>query len=116
MPESQCNEVFEFDRTLKGKMSVKRTPMRDLWGRRLDAASQRKTAHHEGRLARLSARTLPGLLQKPKKGGQQGLLGPAFRLARALYGMSHTTSAPDERRGGPACQQEVWFHSLATLL
>jgi len=32
MPESQCNEVFEFDRTLKGKMSVKRTPMRDWEG------------------------------------------------------------------------------------
>src|SRR5271166_5727970 len=73
MPESQCNEVFEFDRTLKGKMSVKRTSMRD-WRRRLDAASQRKTARHEGRMARLCARTLPGLLQKPRKGGQQGLL------------------------------------------
>ena len=33
MPESQCNEVFEFDRTLKGKMSVKRTPMRDYMGK-----------------------------------------------------------------------------------
>src|SRR5271165_995607 len=57
LPESQCNEVLEFDRTLKGKMSVKRTPMREL-GRRLDAASQRKTARHEGRMARLCARAL----------------------------------------------------------
>src|SRR5271157_1173661 len=98
MPESQCNEVFEFDRTLKGKMSVKRTPMRDLWGRRLDAASQRKTAHHEGRLARLSARTLPGLLQKPKKGGPKGLLSPVFSFDFELHGMSHTTAAPEDLR------------------
>ncbi len=32
LPESRCNEVFEFDRTLKGKMSVKRTPLRDWEG------------------------------------------------------------------------------------
>jgi len=32
LPESQCNEVLEFDRTLKGKMSVKRTPMREWEG------------------------------------------------------------------------------------
>jgi len=32
LPESQCNEVLEFDRTLKGKTTVKRTPMRDWEG------------------------------------------------------------------------------------
>jgi hypothetical protein len=34
-PGSPCNEVYEFDRTLKGKMSVKRTPLRDWEGGRL---------------------------------------------------------------------------------
>src|SRR5271170_47018 len=29
LPESQCNEVLEFDRTLAGKHTVKRTPLRD---------------------------------------------------------------------------------------
>jgi len=32
LPESQCNEVLEFDRTLKGKTTVKRTFMRDWEG------------------------------------------------------------------------------------
>src|SRR5271169_246015 len=32
LPESHCNEVLEFDRTLKGKMSVKRTPLREWQG------------------------------------------------------------------------------------
>ena len=32
LPESRCNEVFDLDRTLKGKMSVKRTPLRDWEG------------------------------------------------------------------------------------
>ncbi len=32
LPESQCNEVLEFDRTLKGKTTVKRTFMRDCQG------------------------------------------------------------------------------------
>ncbi len=31
-PEDRCNEVLEFDRTLKGKMSVKRTALRDWEG------------------------------------------------------------------------------------
>ncbi len=35
IPEGPCNEVYEFDRTLKGKMSVKRTPLRDWEGGRL---------------------------------------------------------------------------------
>jgi hypothetical protein len=32
LPESQCNEVLEFDRTLAGKHTVKRTPLRDWEG------------------------------------------------------------------------------------
>ena len=32
LPESHVNEVLEFDRTLKGKMSVKRTPLREWQG------------------------------------------------------------------------------------
>ena len=32
LPDSQCNERFEFDRTLAGKTTVKRTPLRDWEG------------------------------------------------------------------------------------
>jgi hypothetical protein len=35
IPEDPCNEVYEFDRTAKGKMSVKRTPLRDFEGGRM---------------------------------------------------------------------------------
>ena len=35
IPESRCNEVFEFDCTLSGKRSCKRTPLRDWEGGRL---------------------------------------------------------------------------------
>ena len=35
IPEGRCNEVFEFDCTLAGKRSCKRTPLRDWEGGRL---------------------------------------------------------------------------------
>ena len=34
-PEDSFNERYEFDRTAKGKMSVKRTPLRDFEGGRM---------------------------------------------------------------------------------